>query len=334
MKFDYKECEIHLINTFRTSHGASDSKKVVIVDIDGGLGEASPVNYYGESLHTIKAFLDQARIELANSDPMELETLGKKLDSIAAWNYSAKAAVDIAMHDLICKKLGIPIYKYFGITPRNDLATSFTISISDPDNMKKQTLQSPGYQVYKVKVGVPGDIEMVAAVRDATKARIRVDANEGWSLKEAIWRIKELEKLDVEFIEQPLHRDDFDGFRVLRSRVDMPIIADEGVFRSGDIPKYVGLVDGINIKLSKSGGLREAFKMIAVARAHKMKIMIGCMIETSVGITAAAHIASLVDYADLDGNVLIADDPYRGVRIENGCLRLSNKPGLGVEAAR
>ena len=333
MKLSYKEHEIHLINTFRTTHGASDVKKVLVTNIDGGLGEASPVSYYGENLDTVKVFLERAATELKNLDPMELESLGPKLNTIAAWNYSAKASIDIAIHDLIGKKLGIPLYKYFGITPRTDLATSFTISISDPDTMKKQTEQSPGYLVYKVKVGVPGDIEMVAAVRDATKARIRVDANEGWSLKDAIWRIKELEKLDVEFIEQPLHRDDFDGFRILRSRVDMPIIADEGVFQAGDIPKYVGLVDGINIKLSKSGGMREAFKMIAVARAHKMKIMIGCMIETSVGITAAAHLAMLVDFADLDGNVLISDDPYRGVKIVDGFLRLSDKPGLGIEAA-
>ncbi len=329
MKLTYREHEIHLKNTFRTTHGASDTKRVMVVDIDGGLGEASPVYYYGESLETVKIFLDKAA-SLLGDNPYELESLGQKLDHVLAWNFAAKAAVDMAMHDRACKLLGIPLYKYFGITPRTDLATSFTISISDPDTMKKQTKDSPGYKVYKVKVGVPGDLEMVAAVRDATKARIRVDANEGWSLKEAIWRIKELEKLDVEFIEQPLHRDDFEGFRILRSKVDMPIIADEGVFRSGDIPKYAGIVDGINIKLSKSGGLREAFKMIAVARAHRMKIMIGCMVETSVGITAAAHLASLVDFADLDGNVLITDDPYRGVKIVDGCLRLPDGPGLGV----
>lgn len=333
MKMNFREHEIHLKSTFRTTHGASDSKRVLIVDIDGGLGEASPVYYYGENLETVKIFLDKARHVLGDS-PFELESLGQSLDQVLAWNYSAKAAIDMAMHDRACQQLGIPVYRYYGITPREDLATSFTISISNPDDMKRQTEESPGYQIYKVKVGVPGDIEMVAAVRDATKARIRVDANEGWSLKDAIWRIKELEKFDVEFIEQPLHRDDFDGFRILRSRVDMPILADEGVFRTSDIPKYVGLVDGINIKLCKSGGLREAFKMIAVARAHKMKIMIGCMVETSVGITAAAHLASLVDYADLDGNVLISDDPYRGVTLQNGCLKLSNKPGLGVEPAR
>ncbi len=251
---------------------------------------------------------------------------------MAAFNYSAKAGIDVALHDLIGKRLGLPIHKYFGITPREDLATSFTISISDPDTMKKQTEKSPGYHVYKVKVGVPGDIEMVEAVRDATNARIRVDANEGWTAREAIASVKELEKLDVEFIEQPLHRDDLDGFRLLRSKVDLPIIADEGVFRAADIPRYAGLVDGINIKLSKSGGLREAFKMIAVARAHRMKVMIGCMVETSVGITAAAQIASLADYADLDGNLLISDDPYRGVTLDNGYIRLPEGPGLGVTA--
>ncbi len=326
-----KEFDIHLVSTFRTKHGASDSKRALIVDIDGGLGEAAPVHYYGEDATTVKNFVEKASKILGN-DPFQLESLGERLDGVAALNYSAKAAIDVALHDLVGKKLGLPIHKYFGITPREDLATSFTISISDPDTMKKQTEESPGYHVYKVKVGVPGDIEMVAAVRDATNARIRVDANEGWTAKEAIARVKELEKLDVEFIEQPLHRDDLDGFKLLRSRVDLPIIADEGVFRAGDIPKYAGLVDGINIKLSKSGGLREAFKMIAVARAHRMKVMIGCMVETSVGITAAAQIASLVDYADLDGNLLISDDPYSGVTLDNGYLRLPAGPGLGVTA--
>jgi L-alanine-DL-glutamate epimerase-like enolase superfamily enzyme len=333
MKLTLKEHEIHLKSTFRTTHGASDSKRVLIVDIDGGLGEASPVNYYGENHDTVKIFIDKAKALLDN-DPFGLESLGRKLDEIAAFNYSAKAAIDIAMHDLVCKKLGVPVYRYYGITPRRDLSTSFTISISDPDTMKKQTENAPGYHVYKVKVGVPGDIEMVAAVRDATKARIRVDANEGWNVKEAIARIRELEKLDIEFVEQPLHRDDLDGLRILRSKINVPLIVDEGIFRSGDIPRYVGLVDGINIKLSKSGGLREAFKMIAVARAHRMQIMIGCMVETSVGITAAAHLASLVDYADLDGNLLISNDPYRGVTIENGCLVLPDGPGLGVKPAR
>lgn len=331
MKVSIREHDIHLFSTFRTRHGASDTKRALVVDIDGGLGEAAPVHYYGENTETVKNFVGKAS-EILGDDPFQIESIGEKLDRVAALNYSAKAAIDVALHDLVGKKLDIPIHKYFGITPRRDLATSFTISISDPDTMKGQTENSPGYHVYKVKVGVPGDIEMVAAVRDATKARIRVDANEGWTVKEAIARVRELEKLDVEFIEQPLHRDDLDGFKLLRSKIDLPIIADEGIFRAADIPRYAGLVDGINIKLSKSGGLREAFKMIAVARAHRMKVMIGCMVETSVGITAAAQIASLVDYADLDGNLLISDDPYSGVVIDNGYIRLPDGPGLGVTA--
>jgi len=329
MKIKTEEYDIHLINTFRTTHGARDVMQVLIVNIDEGIGEASPVHYYGEDLNTVKNFIDKAS-EKIEADPYQLEKLSFDLERVGAFNYSAKAAIDMAMHDLAAKKLGIPLYKFFGITPRTDLATSFTISISDPGSMKKETEKNSGYHVYKVKVGVPGDIEMVAAVRDATKAKIRVDANEGWNVKEAVSKIRELEKLDVEFIEQPLHRDDFDGFRILRTKTELPIIVDEGIFRSSDIPKYVGLADGINIKLSKSGGLREAMKMISVARAHKMKVMIGCMVETSVGITAAAQIASLVDYADLDGNILISDDPFKGVEIENGYIKLPDGPGLGV----
>jgi L-alanine-DL-glutamate epimerase-like enolase superfamily enzyme len=329
MELTVREFDIHLKDTFRTTHGASDVKRALIVDIDGGLGEAAPVHYYGESPETVNSFMAKAA-EVLGDDPFQLDAVHARLDHLAALNNSAKAAIDMALHDLVGKKLGIPVYKYFGITPLEQLATSFTISISDPDTMKKLAEKSPGYHVYKVKVGVPGDIEMVRAVRDATQARIRVDANEGWTVKEALPRIKELEKLNVEFIEQPLHRDDLDGFRMLRSKTDLPIIADEGIFRSADIPKYAGLVDGINIKLSKSAGLREAMKMIAVARAHRMKVMIGCMVETSVGITAAAQIASLVDYADLDGNLLITDDPYVGVKVENGYLKLPDGPGLGV----
>jgi L-alanine-DL-glutamate epimerase-like enolase superfamily enzyme len=196
--------------------------------------------------------------------------------------------------------------------------------------MKRQTEKNPGYQVYKVKVGVPGDIDMVAAVREATNARIRVDANAGWTLKEAVQKIKNLEKYDIEYVEQPLHWNDFEGFRILRSKVDLPILADEGIMNAESIIKYKDIVDGVNIKLQKSGGIREAFKMIAVARAMKMKVMIGCMVETSVGISAAAQLAPLVDYVDLDGNLLIADDPYDGIKAVNGFLKYNDRPGIGV----
>jgi L-alanine-DL-glutamate epimerase-like enolase superfamily enzyme len=326
---DHKIVRVHLKETFRITHGATDEKDVVITSIEGGLGEASPVTYYGESIDTIVSFIKKAN-ELIGDDIFKLEDILDRLNHLMAYNTAAKAAIDIALHDAIGKMLGVPVYKMLGITPRDDIASSYTISISDPDNMKRQTEKNPGYQVYKVKVGVPGDIDMVAAVREATNARIRVDANAGWTLKEAVQKIKNLEKYDIEYVEQPLHWNDFEGFRILRSKVDLPILADEGIMNAESIIKYKDIVDGVNIKLQKSGGIREAFKMIAVARAMKMKVMIGCMVETSVGISAAAQLAPLVDYVDLDGNLLIADDPYDGIKAVNGFLKYNDRPGIGV----
>ena len=326
---DYKTIKVHLIDTFRTAHGAADEKEVVIVKIAGGLGEASPVSYYGETVETVISFINRAD-NVIGDDFFKLEDICNNLNKVAAYNSAAKASIDIAIHDAIGRKLNIPVYKLLGITPRDNIPTSFTISLSAPDTMKKQTEDNPGYQVYKVKVGVPGDIDMVAAVREATDARIRVDANAGWTLKEAIQKIKNMEKYNIEFVEQPLHWKDYEGFKILRSKIDLPIIADEGVMTAEDIPLYKDIVDGINIKLQKSGGIREGFKMIAVARAFKMKIMIGCMVETSVGISAAAQLAPLVDYVDLDGNLLINDDPNAGVKAVNGYLKYPDRPGIGV----
>ena len=324
-----KIVKVHLKQTFRISHGATDEKEIMIANIDGGIGEASPVNYYGESIGTIGEFIDKAAAVMGD-DPFKLEDILNRLEHLAAYNFSAKAAIDIALHDLVGKRLGIPVYKLLGITPRDNIATSYTISINDPDSVKKQIQANPGYKVYKVKVGVPNDIDMVAAVRESTNAAIRVDANGGWSLKEAVQKIKLLQKYDVEFVEQPLHWKDFEGFKILRRKSDLPIFADEGIMRAEDIAQYYGLVDGINIKLMKSGGIREAFKMISIARALQMKIMIGCMVETSAGISAAAQIAPLVDYVDLDGNLLIADDPFDGIRAVDGYLKYNDKPGIGV----
>ena len=326
---DIKTVKVHLKDTFRTTHGADDEKELVIVDIEGGLGEASPVYYYGETVETVKNFITRAE-DVIGDDLFKLEDICDRLNKVAAYNSSAKAAIDIALHDAIGKKLNMPVYKLLGITPREDIPTSYTISISTPDKMKHQTEKNPGYQAYKVKVGVPGDIDMVAAVREATDARIRVDANAGWTLKEAMQKIKHLEKYNIEFVEQPLHWKDYEGFRILRQKTDLPIIADEGVMTAEDIPVYKDIVDGINIKLQKSGGIREAFKMIAIARAFKMKVMIGCMVETSIAISAAAQLAPLVDYIDLDGNLLISDDPYDGVKAVNGYLQYPDRPGIGV----
>ncbi len=329
MNIEQKIVTVHLKETFRIAHGASDERDIIVVDIEGGLGEASPVHYYGESIETIASFIKKAG-DVIGDDMFKLEDIVNKLNNMMAYNTAAKAAIDIALHDAVGKRLGVPVYKMLGVTPRDDIPTSYTISINTPDKVKKQAEANPGYQIYKLKVGVPGDIDMVAALREATDARIRVDANEGWTLKQAIQNIKHLEKYDVEFIEQPLHRFDFEGMRILRSKVDLPIIADEGIFNCSSIPLYKDIVDGVNIKLQKSGGIREAFKMVAVARAMNMKVMIGCMVESSIGISAAAQIAPLVDYVDLDGNLLIADDPYDGIKAVDGVLKYNDRPGIGV----
>ena len=324
-----KKVKVHLKETFRIAHGATDEKELIITEIDGGLGEASPVTYYGESVDTIASFISKAGDSIGD-DIFKLEDIMDRLNHLMAYNTAAKASIDIALHDAIGRKLNIPVYKMLGITPRDDIATSYTISINTPEKVKRQTEQNPGYHVYKLKVGWPGDIDTVAAVRDVTNARIRVDANAGWTLKEAVQKIRQLEKYNVEFVEQPLHWFDYEGYRILRAKVDLPIFADEGVMNAESIPKYKDIVDGINIKLQKSGGIREAFKMIAIARSFKMKIMIGCMVESSVGISAAAQIAPLVDYVDLDGNLLIADDPYDGIKAVNGYLKYNDRPGIGV----
>jgi len=220
------------------------------------------------------------------------------------------------------------------------IVTSYTIGIDTPEKMKEKTKEAKDFLIYKVKVGVEnsarggsaygGDIEMVKAVREMTDAKIRVDANAGWTPDEAIKKINQLKEYDIEFIEQPIDPENKEGLKKIKKNVNVPIIIDEHLMTSKDILQFVGLCDGINIKLAKCGGIREALRMIHVARAHDLLVMLGCMIESSVGITAAAHIGSLADFLDLDGNLLLSNDPYIGVKLEKGKLYLSDLPGLGV----
>ena len=230
-----KKIKIHPRVTFHTTHGASDEVEVIIAEIAGGLGEASPVAYYGESPQTVTEFIRRAS-GIIGDDVFALEEISRRLYKIGAYNGAAKAAVDIALHDAVGKKLNLPVYKLLGISPRPDIATSYTISLSTPDKMKKQVLDNPGYKIYKVKVGVPGDIDMVAAVREATDAKIRVDANAGWTLKEAVQKINHLEKFDIELVEQPLHWLDYEGLKALRLKTDLPIIAEDlGMITEDDV---------------------------------------------------------------------------------------------------
>ncbi len=301
----------------------------MIVQIDEGIGEAAPSQYYGENAETVIECLEKIK-DLLGDDPFQIESILSSLDKKIARNFSAKAAIDMALHDLVAKRLNIPLYQLLGLDGKTPLVTSYTIGIDTPEKMKEKTRQAKGFLVYKVKVGVENDVEMVKAVREVTDAKIRVDANAGWSAEEALEKIHQLREYEIEFVEQPIDPEDKAGLKKIKEKAELPIIIDEQLMTSNDIPDFVGLCDGINIKLAKCGGIREALRMIHVARAHGLKVMLGCMIESSVGIAAAAHLGSLVDFLDLDGNLLITNDPYEGLRLENGKLFLSDLPGLGV----
>jgi L-alanine-DL-glutamate epimerase-like enolase superfamily enzyme len=329
MQLTYHTIDLKLKHPFRISRSVTESKKNVIVQIDEGIGEAAPSAYYNENADTVMESLEKVKGELGD-DPFQIESILSNLNERIEGNFSAKAAIDMALHDLVGKRVGFPLYKLLGLDGKIALVTSYTIGIDTPEKMKEKTKEAKDFLIYKVKVGVENDIEMVKAVREVTDAKIRVDANAGWTKDEAIEKINELAEYDIEFVEQPIDPEDKEGLKKIKKSVDVPIIIDEHLMTSKDILKFVGLCDGINIKLAKCGGIREALRMIHVARSHDLLVMLGCMIESSVGITAAAHIGSLVDFLDLDANLLLTNDPYTGVRMEKGKLYLSDSPGLGI----
>jgi L-alanine-DL-glutamate epimerase-like enolase superfamily enzyme len=248
------------------------------------------------------------------------------------FNAAAKSAVSAALHDLAGKRLGIPVSRLLGLDGMAMPRSSFTIGIPETmADLRQRVEEAAEYPIIKVKLGSDRDVEIIRTVRLAAPDKVlRVDANAAWTAKHALRMVEILLEYEIEFLEQPLPAHDLEGLRYVRDRSPLPIIADESCLVATDIPKLVGVVDGINIKLAKCGGIREALKMIATARAHGMLVMAGCMIETSLGISAAAHFAPLLDYADLDGAALLADDPFRGATIRNGQIAVSTGSGLGV----
>jgi L-alanine-DL-glutamate epimerase-like enolase superfamily enzyme len=257
------------------------------------------------------------------------------MDELARLNPAAKAAIDMAAYDLLGKRLNAPIYEILGLDPAATPRTSFTIGIDAPEVMGRKAAEASQYPILKVKVGTARDEANLEAIRRVRPdAVIRVDANAAWTAKQAVERIEALTIFDLEFVEQPVNGDDLEALGMVRQSVSLPVIADESCIVPADVPKVAPYVDGINIKLMKCGGIYPALQMIFLARAHHLQIMMGCMIESSLAITAAAHLSPLIDYADLDGQLLIDDDPYIGVRVENGKLVLPDAPGLGVQPAR
>jgi len=329
LKYNFKRYHLILKTPFTISRGTTIEKDVYIVNIGEGVGEAVPTPYYGDTTGAIEFFLERVSPDLFQ-DPFSLEEIHDRLEKISGKTRAAKAAIDIALYDHIGKVLGLPLYKLLGI-PKKPIVTSYTISIDTPENIKKQILQNPEFQVYKIKVGTDYDRDIIKAVREVTDKPIRVDANAAWDRRYALQMIEFLADHNVEFVEQPLPPWDLNGLKFLYERSPIPIIVDESSIVSTDIPKLVGRVDGINIKIQKCGGIREALKMIHTARSFNMKVMLGCMVETSVGITAALHIAPLVDYVDLDGNLLLAEDPFEGGILIDGKWQIPDLPGIGVK---
>lgn len=300
-----------------------------------GTGEGGPIVRYKESAELARQAVESARPLLEQADPFEFRKVVGEVFPRVPGQYAAKAAIDIALMDWVGQKLGVPLYRYFGLSAADAPVTTFSIGIDTPEKTREKVREAEPFPVLEIKVGLGRDEATMEAVRSATKKPLRLDANEGFKPKEeAVRKINWLESPGTEFIEQPLPAPMLDEARWVRSRVHIPVLADEACLRAEDIPKIADAYDGVVVKLDKTGGMLGAWRMIETAHAHGMKVMLGCMIESSVSITAAAHLSPMVEWADLDGNLLIANDPYSGVKVRNGKLILPPGAGLGLTPAR
>lgn len=325
-------------HTWTTTMSSSDYRDVLYFRyISGGItgrGEGAPIVRYHESSVTGGKAIDSIGSLLLASDPWKYRKILQEVFAKLPGEWAAKSAIDIALHDWIGQKLGTPLYRYFGLDPADAPITTFSIGIDTPEITKQKVIEAEPYPVLKIKVGLDKDEATMEAIRSVTKKPLRLDANEGFKTKEeAVRKINWLETLGAQFIEQPLPAHMLEEQKWVRDKVHIPILADEACLRAEDIPKIADAYDGVVIKLDKTGGILGALQMIETARAHKMKTMLGCMVSSSVTITAAAQISPLVDFADLDGNLLIANDPFSGVRVQQGKLILPDRPGLGLTKA-
>ncbi|HXE84422.1 MAG TPA: dipeptide epimerase [Gemmatimonadales bacterium] len=338
LKLLVEQVSITTRHPFVIARGSTNGYKrawVRLVDGEGleGWGEADPSSFYGETLETVLAAFERLKSHLP-SDPFELEAAEARWEQVVPRNGAARAALSAALHDLVGKKLGQPLWRIWGLDPKRAPLSSFTIGLDTNEKIVAKVNEAQEYPILKVKLGTDRDEEILETIRGATDKPIRVDANAGWDVARAKQMIPVLKLYGVEFLEQPLVPDDLEGLLEVRRVAadhELPVVVDESCIVAADIPRLVGRVDGINIKLAKCGSLREALRMIAAARAHGMLVMVGCMIETSLGITAAAHFTPLVDAADLDGAALTVDDPFTGATIAQGQIRLPTEPGLGVK---
>lgn len=334
MKLSFRTFDLQLRHTFTISRGSSDVVTVLVVELDHdgivGYGETSPYGFYGQDLASVRRDLESIEPWFTEQNPMEyrvvLEEAGRRLGK----NTQALCALDLALHDWVGKRLSVPVYSLLGLRGEGIPPTTYTIGIDTIEKMTEKLREFPGFPIYKIKLGTDRDIEIVRELRKTTDAVFRVDANCAWTPKQTIEYSKELAKLNVEYIEQPMPPERLDEMDEVYRRSALPLVADENSVVPEDIADLRGRFHGINIKLVKCGGLQPALRMIALARTFGMRIMIGCMIESSNLCTAAAHLGSLVDYLDLDGPLLIGNDPFTGMTIERGAITLPLSAGLGV----
>jgi L-Ala-D/L-Glu epimerase len=334
LKLSFEPFELQLKHVFTLAGSSRSSTPVMLTRIEfegfSGYGEASMPPYLGESYETAAKFLSSLRLDQF-ADPFQMDKILEYVNKVAHRNTAAKAAVDIALHDLTGKIMGQPWYKVWGFSPENTPDTSFTIGIDEPEVVKQKVREAAEFKVLKVKLGRENDKEMIETIRSVTDVQICVDVNQGWTDKKmALDMIFWLQEKGTCFVEQPMPCENWDDIAWLTQHSPLPIIADEAVQRLADVQKTVGLYSGINIKLMKCTGMREAHKMINLARASNLKVMIGCMTETSCAISAAAQLSPKADWADLDGNLLISNDPFSGIKIIEGKISLSDKPGIGI----
>ncbi len=333
--------ELPLEFPFTIARGTTTSTENVVVRIEDeagrtGVGGAAPSAHYGETVDTVEAVLpDLLAVVEDVGDPHQLDRIERRMAERVRRNPAARASVSIALHDLVAKRLDLPLYRYWGLDPTESVRTSYTIGIDDTETMqeKVETATQRGFEVLKVKLGTDRDEEIVRTIREtAPDATIRVDANEAWTPKEAVRTIERIAEYDVEFVEQPVPAENPAGLGYVYEHSSLPIAADESIETATDIPAVADRSDIAVLKLMKCGGLREARRLIDVARAHGLEVMCGCMSESNASIAAAAHLVPLLDYADLDGSLLLDADPFEGVPMPKGLIDLEalSRDGTGA----
>ena len=327
--------DLKLRHAWGLSRGTWTTRRNAFVKIerDGvvGLGEAAPIARYNETAESAAAFIEKARPVL-DRDLRDYAVRFREIEAVGPGEHAAKAALDMAVLDWFAKTLGVPLWRLLGLGRDRTMTTTYSIGIDEIPVMQEKVREASAFGVYKIKVGTADDRKIIEGIRAVTDKPLRADANEGWKTKEqALEMIDWLAGQGVELMEQPLPADRLEDYAWLKERVKIPVFADESLILPSDLPRIAPYFHGVNVKLMKCGGVQEAVRLAGMARALGLKLMIGCMVETSLGISAGAAVASLFDYADLDGALLISNDPFRGVVVDRDRLALNDKPGLGVE---